>query len=61
MQRTECESLASPKDLFRFPVGVPMENTLIYCAAGPEPSFAPAPVLAKGELLFGGPLIATGY
>eukprot|EP00929_Paragymnodinium_shiwhaense_P124110 TRINITY_DN9903_c0_g1_i7.p1 TRINITY_DN9903_c0_g1~~TRINITY_DN9903_c0_g1_i7.p1 ORF type:complete len:1824 (+),score=356.55 TRINITY_DN9903_c0_g1_i7:65-5536(+) len=51
----------SPKDLYRFPVGVPMENTLIYCAAGPEPGFAPAPVLAKGEMLFGGPLIATGY
>eukprot|EP00930_Biecheleria_cincta_P034322 TRINITY_DN23734_c0_g1_i1.p1 TRINITY_DN23734_c0_g1~~TRINITY_DN23734_c0_g1_i1.p1 ORF type:complete len:1701 (+),score=258.19 TRINITY_DN23734_c0_g1_i1:23-5104(+) len=49
------------KDLLRCPIGVPMENTLVYCTAGSLPDLALAPVLSKGELLFGGPLIATGY
>lgn len=61
MTMLRIPTVPSPRDLLRCPIGVPIENTIILCTAGQPPELALAPVLACGELLFGGPLIATGY
>eukprot|EP00928_Gymnodinium_smaydae_P044216 TRINITY_DN29511_c0_g1_i1.p1 TRINITY_DN29511_c0_g1~~TRINITY_DN29511_c0_g1_i1.p1 ORF type:complete len:1740 (+),score=166.85 TRINITY_DN29511_c0_g1_i1:46-5265(+) len=51
----------SARDSLRCPIGSPIENTVVLCADGSSADLPLTPILRKGELFFGGPLIATGY